>query len=232
MFRLSSDKAFNAFRTSPGGLFPLVPNISLFRYFPGGSLITIVPLKSRIMTRRDVTLYALNTESESRCVNATSCSLARNDAVVSISSSRCGLPWGENMALEISWSEAPNVESRKSRNTFLVQVELGHVDTKSRSRVRRPSFSCTSIVRALSMQMAEALMSKGFNRRAPFKILQTAENSDAITTPGISGACLAQMYSSGDKLSPSRSVELMNTSEARHRAKRLSMGKEDPLISS
>jgi hypothetical protein len=82
------------------------------------------------------------------------------------------------------------------------------------------------------MQMAEALMSNGFNRRAPFKILHTAENSDEITTPGISGACLAKMYSSGDKLSPSRSVELMKTSEARHKVKRLSMGKEDPLISS
>jgi len=80
------------------------------------------------------------------------------------------------------------------------------------------------MLNALSKSEAVIEMSKGLTRRAPFKTLEHAENSDTMVTPADAGFLCEYMNSSGCKLSPSRTGVDTKMSEARHKANRFAIG--------
>mmetsp|Transcript_28064 Transcript_28064/g.82559 ORF Transcript_28064/g.82559 Transcript_28064/m.82559 type:complete len:270 (+) Transcript_28064:1505-2314(+) len=196
----SAHRSARALMTAAGGLFPLEPRMSLLRYLPAGSLTTMVPLKSQMMTRRVVLRYARTTASVLRCVKLVSFSLARNAAVLSMGflfspdKQASTLASHTPGAASSLWSPSPPSDSTSTRatsfmslRTFAAHCADGLVDTNSASRWRRPSRSFASMVSALSIALAVLCRSNGLILTAPFSMLHTAQNSDATTTPGLRG---------------------------------------------
>ena len=200
------------------GLKPLVPKISRLRYFPDGSFTTRVPLKSIIKTRVLVLAYA--------CFNARR--LRRSSPN---SASRANIESGELSPI-VSIFELWSVASFKSRNTLRVHSPLGHVETKSISRTRRASRSLTDMDNALSIEVTHIWTSYGLTRNAPLRTELTAENSDAITTPGSAGSLWVKTYSNGRRFNPSLTGVCIITCDDVQMASRWSMGKTLPTRSS
>lgn len=67
---------------------------------------------------------------------------------------------------------------------------------------RGTNLSPSPMVSACSIAAAVLATSKGLMRMAPFSRLEHAENSEANTTPAVSGSLLANMYSRGIRLRP------------------------------
>lgn len=109
-------------------------------------------------------------------------------------------------------SYAPNILIEQYRTVLHYSISTGSIyhrvvqGTNYSITLNNPSnktdLSTSLMESACSMAAAVLATSNGLMRIAPFSRLEHAENSDASTTPAVSGSLLVKMYSKGMRFSP------------------------------